>query len=418
MHDLRLIGVHEDGEHLLLADRDGGRYRVRIDDALRAATRRDRPRLGQLQIEIDNGVRPRDIQAMIRAGASAREVAERTGWSVERVARFEGPVLAEREHVANLARDVVLRVRGGDGRGEETLGERVGERLAARGVAADGATWDAYRGEDGTWNVTVEFAAGSRTRAARWHVDPETRTALPVDDEARWLTEDDTPAGPIPVPHRLAGPDEVFDAEAERTDRLKRHPASHDSENDLASSVRNHSGARRRARRSRGQGPARLVSVVDPPADALPLEPLATEPAGPPPAARGTHPHDEGGAAPTETGPTPSTPTPHEGAVDGPSDDDAVTKDDRRVTEGAPDDGPQETPDDRGDAAEEPAEDAADPVEELDDAAEEPAEDEDGNENGSRGRKDDPAAAETGRKRRPSVPSWDDVMFGAGRPRR
>mgnify|MGYP006968054043 CR=1 FL=1 len=31
---------------------------------------------------------------------------------------------------------------------------------------------------------------------------------------------------------------------------------------------------------------------------------------------------------------------------------------------------------------------------------------------------DDPAAAETGRKRRPSVPSWDDVMFGAGRPRR
>ena len=56
--------------------------------------------------------------------------------------------------------------------------------------------------------------------------------------------------------------------------------------------------------------------------------------------------------------------------------------------------------------------------EELDDAAEEPAEDEDGNENGSRGRKDDPAAAETGRKRRPSVPSWDDVMFGAGRPRR
>ena len=28
MQDLRLIGVHEDGEHLLLSDADGGRFRV------------------------------------------------------------------------------------------------------------------------------------------------------------------------------------------------------------------------------------------------------------------------------------------------------------------------------------------------------------------------------------------------------
>ena len=58
MHDLRLIGVHEDGEHLLLSDSEGGRFRVRVDEPLRTAVRRDRPRLGQQQIEIDGGFVP------------------------------------------------------------------------------------------------------------------------------------------------------------------------------------------------------------------------------------------------------------------------------------------------------------------------------------------------------------------------
>ena len=96
MQDLQLIGVHEDGDHLLLSGGEGGRFRIRVDEPLRAAIRRDRPRLGQLQIEIDGGLRPRDVQALIRAGASAEEAASRAGWSVEKVHRYEGPILAER----------------------------------------------------------------------------------------------------------------------------------------------------------------------------------------------------------------------------------------------------------------------------------------------------------------------------------
>ena len=112
MQDLRLIGVHEDGQHLLLADADGGRYRLTLDEALRAAARRDRPRLGQLQIEIEGGLRPRDVQALIRRGLSAEEVADRAGWTVEKVRRFEGPVLAEREHVAQVAQQCAVGSRG------------------------------------------------------------------------------------------------------------------------------------------------------------------------------------------------------------------------------------------------------------------------------------------------------------------
>lgn len=107
MQDLRLIGVHEDGQHLLLANADGERFRLPLDEALRAAARRDRPRLGQLQIEIEGGLRPRDVQALIRRGLSAEEVADRAGWTVEKVRRFEG-VLAEREYVAAKARQCAV----------------------------------------------------------------------------------------------------------------------------------------------------------------------------------------------------------------------------------------------------------------------------------------------------------------------
>src|SRR5919112_402953 len=83
MHDLRLVGVHDDGEHLLLVDDQGDRYLLGIDDALRAAVRRDRAHLGQLQLETQGGLRPRDVQSRIRAGATSEEVAALAGWSVE-----------------------------------------------------------------------------------------------------------------------------------------------------------------------------------------------------------------------------------------------------------------------------------------------------------------------------------------------
>ena len=191
MQDLRLIGVHEDGEHLLLSDADGGRFRVRVDEPLRAAVRHDRPRLGQQQVEADAALRPRDVQALIRAGSSAEEVAERSGWSVEKVRRYEGPIVAEREHVAGLSRGV--RVRGRSVAGAPTLSVRVGERLKGRGVDPAGASWDAWREEGGPWTVVVTFAAGGRQRQASWHFDLADRTVTAVDDEARWLSEEEEP---------------------------------------------------------------------------------------------------------------------------------------------------------------------------------------------------------------------------------
>lgn len=191
MQDLTLVGVHDDGEHLVLSAPDGQKYTLIVDDTLRAAVRLDRARLGQLQIETSGTLRPRDIQARIRSGQTAEEIAVAAGVPLEHVRRFEGPVLAEREFVVRQAQAVRVRHPARSGGDAATLGDLVAERLAARAVDEDALVWDAWRGDDAVWMVSLSFNAGSRERQARWSYDAQLRHVVPRDDEARWLTEDD-----------------------------------------------------------------------------------------------------------------------------------------------------------------------------------------------------------------------------------
>ena len=289
MQDLQLIGVHEDGEHLLLASGDGGRFRIQVDEPLRAAVRHDRPRLGQLQIEIDGGLRPRDVQALIRAGASAEEAASRAGWSIDKVHRYEGPILAEREHVAGLARGARLRGRGSESTGGSapTLSARVAQRLKGRGVDAAGASWDSWRAEEGPWTVVVTFAAGGRQRQASWTFDAADRTVCAVDDEARWLSEaEQHTEGPIPAPHLSSPPEratKLYDVEAEGGLRTPAPVAHHDEPLDLMTAMRERSNARGRrrsgSRRGSPKAPTNVPGAGDhAPDQALPLEDLAYDP--------------------------------------------------------------------------------------------------------------------------------------------
>lgn len=215
MQDLTLVGVHDDGEHLVLSAADGTRYRVTIDEPLRAAVRRDRARLGQLQLAMDGRMSPREIQARIRAGQSAEAVAEASGLPVEQVRRFEGPVLAEREHVVDLARAVPLRRSAPAAAQPPRLDAVVAERLEQREVDPDTALWDAWRAEDGTWTIRVTFSAAGREREAHWTFLPQTRQLSPADDEARWLVDADPEEAAARRLTAVRGP--VYDVVAQGT---------------------------------------------------------------------------------------------------------------------------------------------------------------------------------------------------------
>lgn len=450
MQDLRLIGVHEDGQHLLLADSEGNRFRVPLDEPLRAAVRRDRPRLGQLQIEIDGGMRPREVQALIRAGASAEEVADRSGWSVEKVRRYEGPILAEREHVAGLARGVRLRGRGGSQGSAPTLSTRVGQRLSGRGVDPAMAEWDSGRNDEGEWTVTVTFPAGGRERQARWHFDVAARTVTAADDEARWLSEDEaaTAGSPIPAPHLVAAPvraTTVYDVEAEggvaASARRKAGTPAQPGETpreepvDLMTAMRERASARGRRPSRRKSAPSHTPVDESPRVDALPLEDIAYDPESmpPPPGARGPHPADADvadgvgddvlpSAADTSDGDTGDTlplPSTLDSPEPSPAPADAAPADEARggvptaQDEPAADEPPAAATPEEPVTTEAPTGEA--PTGEAP-AGEAPAEETKAPQAGEA--KPTPAAPKEAakpprRNGRPSVPSWDDVMFGA-----
>lgn len=155
MRDLSLVGLSEDGRYVVLRGSSGEAFRVPADDRLRATLRGDRARLGQLEIQMDSALRPRDIQARIRRGESAEAVAEAAQVPVERIMAYAVPVLAEREHVCDRARLATIRRNHVSGQ-SALFGDAIGGILRARDVDATTVAWDSWRRADGRWVVSVE----------------------------------------------------------------------------------------------------------------------------------------------------------------------------------------------------------------------------------------------------------------------
>ena len=186
MVELELLGAN--GDTIVMTDEDGERYSIVVDDALRAAVRRDRgvilPPSGTVS-EAPAPLRPRQLQAYMRAGATAAEVAISTGMDVEHVRRFEGPVLAERQWAVSQAQSCRI----GWEKDSPLLGELVVDRLATRGVDPSSLEWDALREGRDPWLIMVTFVQSAEEKQARWSLDLTARAVHALDDEARWLTE-------------------------------------------------------------------------------------------------------------------------------------------------------------------------------------------------------------------------------------
>jgi hypothetical protein len=126
---------------------------------------------------------PRDIQARIRAGESAEDVARIAGVPVDRVLRYAGPVLQERAMLAQHARRTRLK----SAEKGKPLAEVVDGRLGQHGIDTEKISWDAYRRDDGTWRIVATWPSGKATAQAVWDLDKSRQTVVPHDDMAQYL---------------------------------------------------------------------------------------------------------------------------------------------------------------------------------------------------------------------------------------
>jgi hypothetical protein len=192
VEELKVIGV-ESGS-LLVASEEGTRYRVAIDDVLQSRLRQASPSPGDAR-----RLPPREIQAHIRAGMSAEDVASITGADLEYVQRFEGPVLAERQFVIESALNVPVQLAADPDPfgGGTTFGTVIRKRLADAHALSE--RWASWKEEGAGWIVKLTFVAETIERDARWSFDPKKSTLAPLNQEAISLSQQvDLPANLVP----------------------------------------------------------------------------------------------------------------------------------------------------------------------------------------------------------------------------
>jgi hypothetical protein len=178
---VRLVGPANDGHDLLVSTDGGDQFMLPVTEALkRAVARAEEGAEGE-----PASLSPKEIQRRIRAGFTAEELAELAGVPYASIERYEGPILAERAYITELARAT----RVGREAGAPTLGEVVTDRLASRGIPAKALTWDAFRVSPEPWRVVARFLDAGRTVEAVWTYHHAARSIVADDDRSRWLTE-------------------------------------------------------------------------------------------------------------------------------------------------------------------------------------------------------------------------------------
>lgn len=214
MRELRLAGIHDDGENLVLESSDGATYLLPIDQNLRQSIARAR-RISPLRGGSPSGAfGPRDIQTRFRQGATVEEIAAESGWEPERVRRYEWPIVAERANIIQTARTVVISPAPGQGGVAQSLNQHI-EAVSERfDFAQAPMEWSTWQQESGQWTVSVDVELGEDAQAnlprgvmfpARWNFNPANQSIYASNEAAYFLMgRDHSHDAPIPGPAKQA----------------------------------------------------------------------------------------------------------------------------------------------------------------------------------------------------------------------
>lgn len=176
MSTLRFLRLTADGQHLIFADAQGVEFTIEASADLLVALRKA---LAPISAASDDELRPAQIQARLRAGVTVEQLVTEFGVDESRVRRFEGPVVQERAYVAQ--RSQRARIKGNTE--EITLGDQIENLLLERGQSVEELVWDATRGEETFWTVSITRGGA----IALFGFDTASQSVWPLNDVARTL---------------------------------------------------------------------------------------------------------------------------------------------------------------------------------------------------------------------------------------
>lgn len=187
MDELRVVR-REEGS-LILANELGEEFRLVVDEGVTQEVRLATPRAASAV-----KVRPREIQALLRAGKSRAEVAAETGLEEADVERFEEPVRAEQRYMLDLAHAITVRTdptQPASGTAsaddEQRFGQVVSERLIGLGNST--SSWRSWRDEEAGWLIGLTFDSRDGDHDAVWSFDHKKRVLSPLTPDATNLSK-------------------------------------------------------------------------------------------------------------------------------------------------------------------------------------------------------------------------------------
>jgi hypothetical protein len=136
----------------------------------------------------------REIQRRLRAGESFEQVAREGQITVDKVERFSGPIMQEREYILDRARELVMRKDAY--RSDLTFSDVVLAKLSPRGVDIDQISWNTWRLPDGIWHIELHFPNRDGSGVATWNFDMARRALEASDDNGAWLLDEELAARP------------------------------------------------------------------------------------------------------------------------------------------------------------------------------------------------------------------------------
>ncbi|MDR1799196.1 MAG: DUF3071 domain-containing protein [Bifidobacteriaceae bacterium] len=205
MDELRFARIEDD--RLILAGPDDAEYALSATEELRQALRElPRAEVPELPLVIPEVLRPKDIQMLVREGANPDDLANTSGLALDQVMRYAAPVLDERAYMAERAGGMAIN----HDQGAPTLRQAVEAKLALEGADPALLVWDALRERD-SWVVRVDWETADGPGRARWAINLQTHHLEPLSKQAAWLIERDEPDSPIPPVRHLSAVQDVPD---------------------------------------------------------------------------------------------------------------------------------------------------------------------------------------------------------------